>query len=232
MKVFIFDFVVLLILVVTVIQGYRKGLVLTLCGFVAVFVAFFGAAFLSNTLARPLSQALTPAVEQGLRDTIGSYYQYAPPAEEGQDDPFFAQLPLEDALDALQDSAVFRGMAETFAQAVDEGLESVASGVVRSLAEYAAFQLTQMVLFLVCFVLVLAGWYVLSHALDLAFHLPVLSGLNHWSGAVVGLLKGGVLLFIACWLLRELLPQEAVDQSVLLHFFCTTNPFSLLAAIF
>ena len=84
----------------------------------------------------------------------------------------------------------------------------------------------------VVFVLILAGWFVLSHALDLAFKLPVLSTLNQWSGAAVGLVKGGVLLFIACWLFRGLIPQEAVDQSILLRFFCTTNPFLLIASIF
>ena len=89
-----------------------------------------------------------------------------------------------------------------------------------------------MALFLISFVLVLVAWTLLSRALDLAFRLPVLSTLNHWSGAAVGLLKGGVLLFIACWLFRGLIPQEAVDQSILLRFFCTTNPFLLIASIF
>ena len=187
----LFDGIVLLVLAVTAVQGYRKGLVLTLCGFLAVFVAFVGASVLSDALARPISQAIAPAVERGL----------------------------------------FRGISETFSQAVNQGLETVAAGVVRSLAEYAAYQLTRTVLFVVCFVLVLAGWIVLSRALDLAFKLPVLSALNQWSGAAVGLIKGCVLLFIACWLLKGMLPQEAVDQSVLLHFFCTTNPFALIASV-
>lgn len=228
----LFDGIVLLVLAVTAVQGYRKGLVLTLCGFLAVFVAFVGASVLSDALARPISQAIAPAVERGIQESIGDYYQYTPPAADGsQTDSFFAELPLEDAISALQDSSLFRGISETFSQAVNQGLETVAAGVVRSLAEYAAYQLTRTVLFAVCFVLVLAGWIVLSRALDLAFKLPVLSALNQWSGAAVGLVKGCVLLFIACWLLKGMLPQEAVDQSVLLHFFCTTNPFALIASV-
>ena len=46
------------------------------------------------------------------------------------------------------------------------------------------------------------------------------------------LLKGGVLLFIACWLLRELFPAEVVEQSHLLKFFCTTNPLVLALSVF
>ena len=185
----LFDGIVLLVLAVTAVQGYRKGLVLTLCGFLAVFVAFVGASVLSDALARPISQAIAPAVERGIQESIGDYYQYTPPAADGsQTDSFFAELPLEDAISALQDSSLFRGISETFSQAVNQGL-------------------------------------------DLAFKLPVLSALNQWSGAAVGLVKGCVLLFIACWLLKGMLPQEAVDQSVLLHFFCTTNPFALIASV-
>ena len=88
----------------------------------------------------------------------------------------------------------------------------------------------QGVLFIICFVLVLVAWHFLSQALNLAFKLPVLSTLNHWAGAGMGLIKGAALLFIACWLLRSMIPQEAVDGTMLLHFFCTTNPFALMAS--
>ena len=234
MEFLIFDLIVAIVLIVSVVQGYRKGFVLTLCGFLAVFVAFIGASILSDALAGPVSRAITPAVESGIQDTIGSYYQYTPPLSEGstQEDSFFQDLPLEDALAALQDSALYRTLTQNFQQAVESGVETVAANAVQALAEYVAAQLTRMVLFLLSFVIILAGWFVLSHALDLAFRLPVLSTLNQWSGAVIGLIKGGVLLFIACWLFRGLIPQEAVDQSVLLRFFCTTNPFLLIASIF
>ena len=215
MGFFIFDLIVLIVLILAVVQGYRKGFVLTLCGFLAVFVAFIGASILSDALAGPVSQAITPAIESGIQDTVGSYYQYTPPVEDSGDgstpgDAFFDELPLEDVLAALQDSSLYRSLTQNFQQAVEDGVETVAANAVRALAEYVA----------------------VSHALDLAFKLPVLSTLNQWSGAAVGLVKGGVLLFIACWLFRGLIPQEAVDQSILLRFFCTTNPFLLIASIF
>ena len=63
-----------------------------------------------------------------------------------------------------------------------------------------------------------------------AFRLPVLSTLNRWSGAVLGLLRGGLLLFIACWLLKgSFLPQDAIQNSYLLNFFCTASPMTLLS---
>ena len=237
MGFFIFDLIVLIVLILAVVQGYRNGFVLTLGGVLAVFVAFIGASILSDALAGPVSQAITPAIESGIQDTVGSYYQYTPPVENSGDgstpgDAFFDELPLEDVLAALQDSSLYRSLTQNFQQAVEDGVETVAANAVRALAEYVAVQLTRTVLFLLCFVLILAGGFVLSHALDLAFKLPVLSTLNQWSGAAVGLVKGGVLLFIACWLFQGLIPQEAVDQSILLRFFCTTNPFLFIASIF
>lgn len=79
----IFDLIILIVLILAVVQGYRKGFVLTLCGFLAIFVAFLGASILSDALAGPVSQAITPAIESGIQDTVGSYYQYTPPVTDG-----------------------------------------------------------------------------------------------------------------------------------------------------
>ena len=135
-------------------------------------------------------------------------------------------------LAALQDSSLYRSLTQNFQQAVEDGVETVAANAVRALAEYVAVQLTRAGLFLLCFVLILAGGGVLSHAPGLAFQLPGRATLNPWNGGAVGLVKGGGLLFMACRLFRGLIPQEAVDQSILLRFFCTTNPFLLIASIF
>ena len=102
----------------------------------------------------------------------------------------------------------------------------------RAVADYLALELTRMFLFLVSFALVLLLWLLLSRVLDLACKLPVLSTLNHWSGAALGLVKGGLIVFILCWLLRgSLISQEAVEGTVLLRFFCTHTPLSLLAPL-
>ena len=102
----------------------------------------------------------------------------------------------------------------------------------RAVADYLALELTRMFLFLVSFALVLLLWLLLSRVLDLACKLPVLSTLNHWSGAALGLVKGGLIVFILCWLLRgSLISQAAVEGTVLLRFFCTHTPLSLLAPL-
>ena len=55
--------------------------------------------------------------------------------------------------------------------------------------------------------------------------------LNKSLGAVFGLLQGCIILFVAAWAIQfmgGLIPAETVEQTVLLKFFMTTNPMSLL----
>ena len=220
----VLDLILAALLLFFLWRGYSKGFVLTLCGLLAVFVALIGGSILADILARPVAQAVVPALEGHLQDSIGSYFQYAPPAADSSaPDVFFDELTLSQALEALRDTPLLGGLAEAFAQAVDQGAESVAAGVVRALAEYAAVQLTRAALFLLCFIAVLAAWTLLSHALDLAFRLPVLSTLNHWAGALMGLATGALVAVIALWLLGDFLPRQALADSVLLSLALQTG---------
>ena len=49
-----------------------------------------------------------------------------------------------------------------------------------------------------------------------------------------GLIQGCIILFLAAWLLQffgGILPRDAVENTYLLKFFMSTNPFSLLSGI-
>lgn len=231
MNYILFDAAIALILLVFLWRGHSKGFVLTLCGFLALFVAFLGASFAADLLAPTVSKAIAPAIEDGLlRNTIQSYYQFATPESSAEADTFFSSLPLEDTVAALQGTALYKGLADAFQAAVEQGVAEVTTNAVRALAEFMALKIAHTILFLAAFVAILVGWWLLSHALDLAFKLPVLSTLNHWAGAAVGLLKGALFLFIAAWLLKDsLIPAQAIEHTLLLKFFCTASPLSLLA---
>lgn len=230
MTYILFDIAIAAILLLFLWQGYKKGFVLTLCGFLAVFVAFIGATLISNALAKPVAQAIVPMIESGIHDTLTQSIQETAPDASAPVLP--EELPLSDILEALQDSPIFHSLAEAFQQAVDEGVETVATSAAQALAEYIAIQIARTVLFILAFAAVLVAWFFLSHALDLAFKLPVLSTLNHWAGAGVGLIKGGLILFIAAWLLKgSFIPSQAIEQTFLLNFFCTSSPLSLLAML-
>ncbi len=226
MNYIFYDVVIAALLLFFLWRGYRKGLILTLCGFLAVFVALIGASILSNVLAEPVAKAIEPVVESGLHDSVLSATQAAPSAEGA--DPF-ADLPLEELLEAMKSTPLYQGFADAFQKALDAGAAEVAGNAARAVAHFVAVQIARTVIFSVAFIAVLIAWSVLSHALDLVAKLPVLNSLNRWTGAVLGLAEGALLVFIAAWLLKDsYLPPEAVQNTYLLPLFCTANPLKFL----
>ena len=226
MTYLIYDLAIIAVLALFAFWGSRKGLVLTLCSLAAVFVALIGASFLSDALAEPVAKAIEPAVTSSIHDTVTSYYQRTPAVNTKETD-WLAQLPLDELLNPLRESKFFKGYVETFQKAVDDKAAEIVTHAVQALAHFVAVQIARMVIFALAFIAILIAWVFLSRALDLVAKLPVLSTVNRWGGAAAGLVKGGLVLFIAAWLLRDgYISQEAVEQTYLLRFFCTASPLS------
>ena len=227
MSYLIFDLAILAILALFFWRGYARGLVLTLCSLLAVFVALIGASFLSNALAEPVAKAIEPIVASQIHDTVTSYYQRSPAENTSAEEDWLAQLPLEELLEPLKDSKFFQGFAETFQKAVDDKAADIVTHAAQALAHFVAVQIARIVIFAIAFFAVLIAWFFFSHTLDLVAHLPVLYTANRWGGGIVGLVKGALVVFIAVWLLRDgYIPPEAVEQTYLLKFFCTVSPLS------
>lgn len=230
MNYIFYDVIIVAILLFFVWLGCKRGLVLTLASLLAVFVALIGASFLSDALAEPVAKAIEPAVAQSIHDQVSSYRQRAPEANAsaGEEDDWLSQLPLEEVLEPLRESKFFRGCVETFQQAVDNGTTEIVTHAVQALAHFAAVQIARIVIFAVAFFAVLIAWWFLSRALDLVAKLPVLSSVNRWGGGLAGLIKGALVLFVACWLLKDsYLPQTVVERTVLLKFFASPFEFFL-----
>ncbi len=229
MNYIFYDVIIAAILLFFLWRGYVKGFVLTLCSLLAVFVALIGASILSNVLAEPVAKAIEPVVSSSIHDTVTSYYQHAPEVGAASQDEadWLAQLPIDELLEPLRESKAFQGFADAFQKAVDDGVDDAAAHAAQALAHFAAVQIARTVIFAIAFFAVLIAWSILSHTLDLVAKLPVLSTVNAWGGGAAGLVKGALIVFIAVWLLRDsYIPQEAVEQTRLLKFFCTVSPLS------
>lgn len=228
MNYIIYDLMIAAVLLFFVWLGYKKGLVLTLCSLLAVFVALIGASFLSDVLAEPVAKAVEPIVAERIQDSLTEAIETT---EFISVDGGVAQSPEEVALagviEHLKETKLFQGFADAFQKAVDNGVAEVTTTAAQALAHFVAVQIARTVIFAVAFFAILVAWWFLSHALDLVARLPVLSTVNAWGGGAVGLVKGALIVFIAVWLLRDgCIPPEAVGGSRLLRFFATVNPLS------
>ena len=231
MAFLIADGLVLAVLLIFACIGARRGLILSLCGLLAFVVAFLGASFAARTLSPVVADALEPrfaaAIEEQLNESIRQQAEAGEAAVLSPDD-----VPLEGVLDALREMGFYETLINTVDRAVESGMTAVAASAAAAVAAAIAQSAAYLILFLLGFFLILLAWRLLSRALDLVARLPGLHFLNKTGGALLGLVQGCILLFVAAWLLQfsgQLLPRELVDQTVLLKFFMTASPLSLLA---
>ena len=230
MAFLIADGLVLAVLLIFACIGARRGLILSLCGLLAFVVAFLGASFAARTLSPVVADALEPkfaaAIEEQLNESIRQQAEAGEAAVLSPDD-----VPLEGVLDALREMGFYETLINTVDRAVESGMTAVAASAAAAVASAIAQSAAYLILFLLGFFLILLAWRLLSRALDLVALLPGLHFLNKTGGALFGLVQGCIILFVAAWLLQffgQMLPRELVEQTVLLKFFMTTNPFSLL----
>lgn len=230
MAFLIADGLVLAVLLIFACIGARRGLILSLCGLLAFVVAFLGASFAARTLSPAVADALEPkfaaAIEEQLNESIRQQAEAGEAAVLSPDD-----VPLEGVLDALREMGFYETLINTVDRAVESGMTAAAASAAAAVAAAIAQSAAYLILFLLGFFLILLAWRLLSRALDLVARLPGLHFLNKTGGALFGLVQGCIILFVAAWLLQffgQMLPRELVEQTVLLKFFMTTNPFSLL----
>ena len=230
MAFLIADGLVLAVLLIFACIGARRGLILSLCGLLAFVVAFLGASFAARTLSPVVADALEPrfaaAIEEQLNESIRQQAEAGEAAVLSPDD-----VPLEGVLDALREMGFYETLINTVDRAVESGMTAVAASAAAAVAAAIAQSAAYLILFLLGFFLILLAWRLLSRALDLVARLPGLHFLNKTGGALFGLVQGCIILFVAAWLLQffgQVLPRELVEQTVLLKFFMTTNPFALL----
>lgn len=129
----IFDLIILILLVVFAVRGAHRGLVLSLCGLVAVVVAFAGAGIAARTLSPMVADALEPrfaaAIEKRLDESLADSkpQETLPPEETDGGAGTQVDDPLHDVLDALRDMGLYENLINTIDHAVEQGMTEVAA---------------------------------------------------------------------------------------------------------
>ena len=225
------DIILLILLLAFTIRGASRGLLLSLCGLVAVLVAFLGAGFLSGALSPMVADYLEPRFAAAIEEHLDQEIAEHDLLPDGGDDAQTNDIPLTEILEALKDMGFYQSAVDAVNSAVEQGMTQAAASAAAAVAASIAGTVAYMILFVVFFVLILIVWTLLSHGLNLVARLPGLHFLNKTGGAILGLIKGCAILFLCAWVLRYLgkvIPEETVRQTYLLKFFMTTNPVALV----
>lgn len=199
------DIALLAFLLYHFVMGMRRGLILTACSLLSVFLGAAGGWFLSAYCSASLAQRLAPAFRQKLI------------------------LLLAGSPGSGEDSLLYAlGLPEQFVNAV---LERTQTGSLDALAGSIAALAAAAALFLVGFILVILLWNVLCRTLDLVAKLPVLHAANRLLGGVIGLFQGSLMLFVAAWVACDLLglvPADIIQESRILPYLSPVSVFQLL----
>lgn len=234
MSYIIYDIVILAVVAFFLWRGASKGLVLSLCGLLAVVVAFVGSSLLASSLAPKIGAALEPKFAAAIEEQLDKQIANSVPRPGDTAPAAPEDFPLQDVLEALRGMGLYEDLIGSIDKAVNDGMLDVAASAAAAVAAAIAQSVAYMVVFLICFILIMIAWTLLAHGLDLVTKLPGLNALNKAGGAAIGLVKAVIILFIAAWLLRysgSFIPEEAVQQTHLLKFFMTTNPMTLITGV-
>lgn len=223
MEYLIYDLVLVAALGVFVWLGWKKGLLLSLCGLVVVLLAFWGAGFLADTLDDPIANAVEPALATSIQESLSRSVTDT------------VTDPVTDPVNSLRDmGGVYTWAADLLGQekeAMSSALLDTVQGVAQAAARAIAVQVAHNIIFAVAFVLLFVLLTLLLHALDLVAKLPGLHFCNGLGGGLIGLVKGFVILLVVISCLRmfgKLITQEAVDHTYVLKFFVQLDPLSMI----
>lgn len=229
MTYLIYDAVIVILLLYFFLRGRKKGLVLTLCGLAGLFVALFGARMASDcftpTVADLLAPRFSPVIEEQLDNGLEEKLNEMLASGEESGNPL---------VDLLTRFGLYDDVTGAIQNALSGQTVQTVTDVANSLSHAVAEVVAGVLVFVVAFLAIMVLWFFLSHALDLAARLPVINGLNRTLGGLFGLLEGMLLLFLIAWVMRLLggvIPNDIIEQTTVLNFFCTTNPISLISGI-
>ena len=73
--------------------------------------------------------------------------------------------------------------------------------------------------------------HVASLGISMLLRLPLLSSVNTFGGALLGLLEGMMVVWLLIWLAPRLGIALPAENTYLLHFFMTVGPMGLLSSL-
>ncbi|MDE6280749.1 MAG: CvpA family protein [Oscillospiraceae bacterium] len=228
---YLFDILIIAVLALFAWRGAAKGLILSLCGLAAILVAFFAAQFISDTFCAPVGNILRPIIVQ----TVRGAEPKSPVSQTGTDGEPSANpgYTLDELLEQIQKNGLFEGFSAFLEGDAAKGAiqTSAHASPLDALATYLAKAVARALLFGIVFFGGLLAWFLLSHALDLAFKLPILAEVNLAGGLIVGLIKGVLFTIVLVWLGQVAGVVPNPPETPILSLFTVKKLWELLGSL-
>jgi small-conductance mechanosensitive channel len=218
------DIVLALLLLFSLIYGGKRGLMYSLAGLVIVVVALFGASYAANRFSPAVSDWLTPKLENKIEQQV----------EKTMDSSAIDDRSTNRTADIGELLQKLNVDAEKIVSDAKEKVTNTAVSLTKTAMQSVVASVAYALTYLLAFVLLVLLLKLLLKPLHLATHLPGFHAIDTLGGAAVGFAGGGLILFLAVWLLLKfnwILTDEMVAQSTLLKFFAENSPISVIASL-
>ena len=217
----IFDLAIAAILLLCLILGGARGFLRTLLSVVILAAALLASGILANTLADPVTEWVTPRVQQYMLDRLtDGHSDEAVSAAAASDNAALASLVDFDAI-----TGIARKAMDSAVEAGKNMLEGAVTGMIRSLV-YG-------VLFLLSFLILTLLLRLITSPLRLAERAPVLGTLNRLAGAALGLCLGALMMVAAASVVQwtGLVDAATLRDTYLLQYFTRHSPMDIIAML-
>lgn len=193
------------ILLLFLVVGAIRGMFRTLSGLLTWLLSLWGAKLIADRCAPLLVDWLTPK----LLPTVSEKLAQA-----------MSDGASSDSLSGLL--GMIPGVQSLLSQAGD----SLAAALAPAVARQVALAVGWLLLFVAGFIVFKLVCRLLIWLLDLLDEVPGLHFLNHLGGAVLGVLKGGLLIAVVVSILLwcDVLPRSMVDAALLLRWLASLGP--------
>lgn len=225
----IIDITVAAVLVGFVIYGGSRGLVRSLAGLVAAVIALVGAGIAAATFTPPAAEYVTPLIAEKIEERVEEAVASRTDEVQMPEVEVAEDLSVGELLALLGLDEEVRGQ---LSEQAETAMRDTGASVVEAVVESVAYSFIYGALYILVFLLLLLLVHVLIGAMDLVMKLPGLNLLNALGGALVGLVEGALLLFLAVWVLRRLgvsFETEALAEAHILRIFAANTPLGVLS---
>ncbi len=217
---YVLDAVVILIPVICIFLGYRRGFVRTILQLVGTVAAFVVAMTVSPMLA---TFTFDSFVSQPLTETIVTTLQESDTTSlEEQIDGALEQLP-EALVEVLHADEAAQAALEQLKTQVDESAPAVAETLVTTVIRPLAVSLINFLLFIILFILLLIVVKLVLTLIKPVTKLPLVRQVDQTLGGVTGLLKG-VVFALALVTVMQLFFAADLNQTVVALWLSQHNP--------
>ena len=229
---FLLDGLVIIIFLLSIYLGYKRGFVKTVIRVVGCFLALL----IASSLSQPLAESIFDVfMAEKIESTVSQQIQFTDEQSvEKSLDSVLGDLPspVTNAL-SQYNMGTPQQITSKLSGSLNTTTENITKSIVQNVIRPVAVSLLRILCFIILFVLLMILVAIAGKVISTAFRLPVLRQVNGVLGAVAGVVEGVIMVFLAVAVIGLIaassgsngkITRKTVDDTIIVHVIENANP--------